>query len=306
MTDEKTTLSSYHTGQSWGCFGEILQGILPNNRYFLITIPINIQSESTFYFEKKQISKDLQVYPPSKVKSKKFARLFLENYKLPVKGVLTIKSKIPEGKGLSSSTADLVATARALGAAFQIDYKPSELEPLIQKIEPSSGLLYSGMVIYFHREVALFKHFTYVPNLIIVALDEGGIVDTLEYNSRKLSISLQDKQDYEILLARFITAVETKDIREIGAIATKSAEINQKNNFKQTFNQLLRLNEEIQGVGIINTHSGTYLGIILDGQDPFLEEKINYCKIKYQLLGKEAHIFQTVSTTSPALSSPSL
>lgn len=297
---------NYHLGQSWGCFGEILQGVLPHNRNFLITMPINIKTTCTFNLEKTDTSHNFQVTPPSKTKSKKLARLLFEYYKLPFEGHIVLKSNIPEGKGLSSSTADLVAVSKALVAAFQIDYNPEELEMFFRQIEPSSGLLYSGMVIYFHREAVLFKHFTYVPNLIILGLDEGGTVDTLEYNNRQLFVSSQEQVYYEKLLEQFMFAVKTKNINVIGSIATKSTELNQKNNFKKSFTSLLKLNEEIDGLGVINAHSGTYIGILLNAEDPGLQEKINYCKKKYFLLGKEVQVFQTVHQHPAALNFNSL
>src|SRR5207302_1757315 len=96
-------------GKAFGTFGELLQGRLDNSDGdFLVTFPIARYSHATFATDPKSAA--VIVYPPYKYKSQKLADMILEYYALPKGGILVLESDIPVGKGLASSSADLVAT----------------------------------------------------------------------------------------------------------------------------------------------------------------------------------------------------
>lgn len=156
-------------GFSFGGFGELLQGVLPNDKHFLITLPINLKSKATFKFNGNN---KFTIYPTCKEKVRIFCEMLSSYYRLPIKGDIIIESDIPIGKGLSSSTADIVATYRALSQGFDLKYSPVCAEKLMSQIEPSDGLLYDGVVAYYHKEVSLLNQFNYYPDLVIAAIDE--------------------------------------------------------------------------------------------------------------------------------------
>ncbi len=277
-------------GLSNGGFGELLQGILPNDRHFLVTLPISLKSKAIFKFNN---SKQLSVYPKEKIKVNLFCDLFSTYYNLKITGILSIETEIPVGKGLSSSTADIIASSRVLQAAFNIHHSPTCIEKLIRQIEPSDGLLYEGVVAYYHKEVSLLKKFDYHPNLVILAIDEGGVVDTVKYNQIKRHPSIEEKLEYETLLKKFMQAVEEQNLTLIGEISTRSAELNQKYNYKPSLLKLIEINSKIGGFGIICAHSGTYIGILLEKLDKKLNHKIDYCRTIFKELNKELEIFYT-------------
>ena len=284
-------------GFSYGAFGELLQGVLPNDRHFLVTLPINIKSKAYF---NPQSSKKFIVYPKCKEKIKNFINLFCNYYGIAAGGYLSIESEIPIGKGLSSSTADLIAVCRALSKAFNINYSPECIEKLMRQIEPSDGLLYDGVVAYYHKEVSLLKKFNYYPDLIILGIDEGGEVDTIRYNQVKQNPSIQEKYEFNKLLSQFIQAIAKKDLNTIGRISTRSTELNQKYNYKPSFNNILEINCVINGLGLICAHSGTYIGILLNKFDIDLNSKINYCRQACSKLNRKMELFYTVEKVSYA------
>src|SRR6266478_677024 len=93
-------------GSACGTFGELLQGVLPTHRNFLVTCPIEIYS-SAWYIHHPTAS--LQVTPSHKNKALKMVKLICEHLHYASTGHIIISSSIPEGKGLASSSADLVA-----------------------------------------------------------------------------------------------------------------------------------------------------------------------------------------------------
>lgn len=282
-------------GFSYGAFGELLQGILPNERHFLITLPINLKSKA--YFKPNYTNKFI-VNPKYKTKVKHFANLLAINHKVPIGGEISIESEIPIGKGLSSSTADIVATYHAISKIFNVANSIEDIEQLIRQIEPSDGLLYNGVVAYYHREVSLLKKFNYYPNLVVVAIDEGGIVDTVKYNQIKKTPSLSEKYEFKELLLQCTDAIKVNDIKKIGRIATRSTELNQKYNYKPSFNNILETNYQIDGLGVICAHSGTYIGILLDKSDIKLNYKIDYCYKIFTKLNKKLELFYTTTADS--------
>ncbi len=114
LTDRPATRVG--NGFAPGSFGELLQGVSPDDgRDFLVTLPLSIGAHATFTPD--ATLPDVQVAPARKRKSLAVARRALALLGAPPGGALTIDSSLPEGKGLASSSADLVATVRAVADA---------------------------------------------------------------------------------------------------------------------------------------------------------------------------------------------
>jgi L-threonine kinase len=106
------------TGSANGKFGELLQGeLLGNNAHFNIILPIANLSVAKFQCTNNHAATVNNVAPTDKVKSILFVEKLMAHFKLPASWDLSISSQIPVGKGLGSSTADLVACARAVTKA---------------------------------------------------------------------------------------------------------------------------------------------------------------------------------------------
>src|SRR5579884_393588 len=253
------------TGKAFGTFGELLQGHLwEEKRDFLVTLPIARYSYATFVTDTSHTG--ITVFPPYKQKSKLLASMILEHYDLPLNGKLTIHSELPAGKGLASSSADLVATARSICSCFHIKMPLPLLATLMCKIEPSDGVMYSGVVSFYHRQGCLREFLGFLPPMTIVGIDEGGEMDTIEFNQRPKLFSNDEKKEYQHLLNTLSTAIRQQNVEMIGQITTRSAILNQKLNPKQMLNDVLAICEEIDGLGVVVTHSGTCLGILLSSE----------------------------------------
>ena len=248
-----------------GTFGELLQGILPNNEHFLVTMPISCYSKCIIIPDSSV--EDLEVYPPHKTKSLRLAKLILLHFNVRITGRMIIRSELEEGKGLASSSADLVATARALEQLLDTVIHPVLLRQFLKVIEPTDGVMYPGCVAFYHVKVELLEAIGVLPNISIVAIDEGGQVDTIEYNKICRTYLPEDKDEYQRLLTKISYAIKCGDMKAIGEVATRSAVMNQANNSKKHLQDLIRICDKISGLGVIVAHSGTYIGIILDNTE---------------------------------------
>src|SRR5258708_7380164 len=120
---------------------------------------------------------DVLVFPPEKQKAQMLARQILEQYALPPGGRLILQSELTIGKGLASSSVDLVATTKAISSCFHVQVDAAVLATLMCQIEPSDGVMYPGAVTFHHRQGLLREFFGVLPPLTILGIDEGGALD---------------------------------------------------------------------------------------------------------------------------------
>jgi uncharacterized protein involved in propanediol utilization len=190
-------------------------------------------------------------------------------------GVLHIHSELPEGKGMASSSADLVATARAVAAVVGVTMTPAGIEDLLREIEPTDGVMYSGIVAFHHRRVQLRGRLGKLPPLTIVGLDEGGLVDTIAFNRLPKPFTEQGRAEYLHLLNRLSAAIAAGDLATVGRVSTRSALLNQKLRRKRTLRRLIRACHSIGGLGVVVAHSGTAIGVLLADSDPAYQKKLD-------------------------------
>ena len=279
-------------GRCFGTFGELLQGVLPDQgREFLITLPIT--QYSTVTFTMLAGSHDVRVFPSHKGKSRRLAEKLIQILNLEAGGLLHVQSELPEGKGQASSSADMVATALAIQSASNLSLSPAVLARVMSSIEPSDGVMYQGFVSFYRREGKLRKFLGYLPSLTIIALDEGGQVDTIGFDKRPKPFSQVRRTEYENLLFEGEEAVARGDLRSLGEVATRSAIMNQEVLYKAHLNLLLELRERYDALGVVIAHSGTHLGLLLDPNSPNYLSKLSSIGAELTRHSPEVKIYQT-------------
>lgn len=58
------------------------------------------------------------------------------------------------------------------------------MEDWLRPVEPTDGVMYPGVVVFEHRAVRLRAELGTLPPLTVVAVDEGGHLDTVAHNRR--------------------------------------------------------------------------------------------------------------------------
>jgi uncharacterized protein involved in propanediol utilization len=283
----------YSSGVSFGSFGELLQGVLPDGETeFLVTLPI--EKYAVAHFFPQEGSETLQVFPRWKIKSLQLARNLLRRLSRRVGGQLYVASEIPCGKGLSSSSADLVATARAIESYLGIRIPMDELCRDLSQVEPTDGVMFSESVMYFHVKGALCERLGSLPQVTILSLDEGGQVDTLDSHHRgALCHPAERRREFAALFERLRGGFQRNALQEIGAVSTRSAYINQESNPKKNLERVHSVCQQTGGAGLITTHSGTCLGILYDDTRPEHEENLARAAAELRTYGK-VEVYTTV------------
>jgi len=285
------------TGAACGTFGELLQGVLPDGTDFLATLPITHGTRAWF---RRDRHGPLRVYPVHRSKSLGLARAMLQHRGATGGGSLVLDSDLLVGKGLASSSADLVATARAVGTALDLDTSPAAVESWLRPVEPTDGVMYPGVVLFEHRAVRLRARLGALPPALVVAVDEGGRLDTVAYNRRTRHVPPVLTAEYARLADRLATAVRNRDLTAVGAVATRSARLNQRWLPKRNLDALVRIADRLGAPGVVCAHSGTMLGLLLDATAPGHQERLAAARAACARLPGTVSVYRTAVTDGPS------
>lgn len=278
---------------AFGTFGELLQGRLPEeDGDFLVTLPVARWSVARF--ELQAHSTETQVRPAHKRKALRLTSMILED-EGAAGGLLRIDSTLPEGKGLASSSADLVAAARAVANALGTPMPARRIEEYLARIEPTDGVLYPAIVAYHHRSVRLRATLGSLPSMAVVGVDEGGKVDTVAFNSIPKPYTPADLREYARLLDRVTVAVGSRDLAEAGRVATASAWMNQGLRPKRFLEPMSAVCEAAGGLGVVVGHSGTTVGVLLEMGTPDASARLASVARACQEIAGNVAVYRTLS-----------
>ena len=137
-----------------GVCGELVQGMLDDD-YYLVTCPID-------YFSRVQVDLFLEGSPevgppvvgpedsPKAVAAVSATLAHLGRQELSAR--LAISNPIPRGKGMGSSSADVVAAIAATGLALDQELSPETVGRLALMEEPTDGVMFPGIALFDHRQ----------------------------------------------------------------------------------------------------------------------------------------------------------
>ncbi|PID44589.1 MAG: hypothetical protein CSB47_10935 [Proteobacteria bacterium] len=254
-------------GRSFASFGEIVQGRLSTGEDFLVTLPIELWSKCRLSVQPRNSQHQIITPWP---KARQLAELLLDKLASQESLSVTLEfdRNIPVGKGLSSSTADLLAIIRSFQMAFQFTMSQAETSKLLVQIEAHDPLHYDNCVVYNHRQGQLLNTLHYTPNYHIIGIDQGGELSSEAYNAN-LQYGYSDLQQYDALYQALLTAFERQDDLAIAHCATQSAMLHAKRTHNIFLNEVLAYSEQHPAVmGVVATHSGTCAGLLIVANCP--------------------------------------
>jgi uncharacterized protein involved in propanediol utilization len=257
-------------GRAIAHHGEFLQGVFEGEdgrlHRGLVTLPlVGCQAVATFWPREEG---RIRTRPAKRSKAARAAAMTIEHLGLAgTGGDLTIDSAIPVGHGYGSSTADVVATIRAVAAAASTRLRQSTICRLAVAAEGASdAIAYGGDALLFaHREGRILEHFGGdFPPLFVVGFrtDDSGPIDTLRlprarYNAEEIQL-------FRVMRGLAYRSIREQDPRMLGRVATMSASICQRHLPKPRFETVLDIAQEYGACGVQVAHSGTLVGILLD------------------------------------------
>ena len=248
-----------------GVCGELVQGML-DDIHFLVTCPVDFYAR----VQVTLIEGDTEVRAPADCpKAAAALRATLVHLSREELGArLSVSNPIPRSKGMGSSSADVAATIAATGLALGVELTPEQVARLAVSVEPTDGVMFSGIALLDHREGRMLEILGPPPPMEIVALDFGGTVDTLEFNMvdrRAAWQSIRPEVDEALRLVK--AGIEQEDPRAIGQGASISAKASQRVLPKPKLAAVSEFAAEVGAVGVNVGHSGTILGVLLDAKE---------------------------------------
>jgi L-threonine kinase len=247
-----------------GTCGELIQGWLADwAEPVLVSCPIPLYSRVTVELQSEPAIHLLNGSGHC-LKSRRAARLVLDTLGRPDIGArVALSSQLPPGRGMASSTADvigvMVGVARALGHSLTT----AELARLACQIEPSDSTMFNGLALLAYRGSSQFCVLGTPPALPLLMLDPGYTVDTLAYNAqldlagvRRLAATTQ------VALDLLRQGLGQADPATIGTAATLSALSYQSVSASPLLEQAKSWAEDTGAIGLVRAHSGSVVGLL--------------------------------------------
>ncbi|SNR54143.1 GHMP family kinase ATP-binding protein [Actinoplanes regularis] len=178
-------------------------------------------------------------------------------------GTVEVHSTIPRGRGLGSSTADVVATARAVAHAFGRRLSPQEIGEIAVAAEAASdSLMFDLPVLFAQREALTLEAFPHsLPPFTLIGADFGGSdVDTLA--APQIRYDARERADFRALRGALRRALHLGDSSLLARVSTASTVINQRYRPIAQVDALLAEHASWGAMGIQVAHSGTVAGVI--------------------------------------------
>ncbi|WP_417766675.1 GHMP kinase [Stappia sp.] len=250
--------------------GEIIQGTFHDAagrlHRGLVTLPFT-PKHTTAFAQLTENCGSISVQPPSKTKALGAVRLLLKDRGYTGSGLqIVLRSNIPYGFGLGSSTADIIAGLNATARLLKFPLKKRDLFKIAVRAEQASdGTMFlkrPRMVCQREGEVLeRFKNSLPPFSLISVNADPDNPVDTLKYPPARYR--RDEIAEFDALRGRLRTALGKRDLRLLGEISTRSAIINQRYLPQPHFEDILMIARNAKAAGVQVAHSGRMIGIML-------------------------------------------
>lgn len=245
--------------------GELMQGSLPGNKPFLLSNNSStiFKTITNIYHTKANRVSQLNF------KSKAAIEIFWEHLSVEQKTIdiahttITQQSNIPIGKGLSSSSADVLGVLNTLNLFYNANYSIETIYKLAAIVEPTDPCLHFENVIFNQKNGEVIQVFSELPfKLIYFDSDRSLIIDTIEF-SQKISYTNQQQLRYQHLYEAIGVVFETANYDLFYQCLSASAEMNTTLLPKRNFN-LLQDFAFRHKVGLFVAHSGTYMGLVIE------------------------------------------
>lgn len=177
---------------------------------------------------------------------------------------LSMRSDLPRGIGMASSTADIGAAVGLWLAMGHGAVDAGAVTRAALAVEPTDGVLFDGIVLFDHRRGSVLERWGSPPPIELVAVEVSEPVDTVAFNERDTA-AVSRKQTRAVLHAFDLVrrGLARGDAASIGQGATISAFCHQSILPKPVLEPLLRLALEEGGYGVNVAHSGSLVGLLL-------------------------------------------
>ena len=242
--------------------GEFVQGILDNEEY-LSSYAIDMFSIASLEEKKEDINLGSK-------KSRKAIEKVFEKFNIPIeesKNIsLDLKSNIPIGKGMASSTADIGATIKATLSILNKKLNDEEISLIASEIEPTDSIILYKNSIFNPLNGRVKKYLSSFDNGRVIILEPKEVLETkiIRSNPNYLNIKLENKSIIKKSFNLLEKGLKNNDLKLIGEACTLSSLANENIHKKPYLNEIIEISQNMNAYGVNIAHSGTVIVILID------------------------------------------
>ncbi|MEJ2457400.1 MAG: hypothetical protein P8Y58_04315 [Novosphingobium sp.] len=252
---------SHYSGVCHGTVGELFQGpYIDGNtpQIAIISLPVRRYSWAHYSLFPDSEGGGLE----DRSRCLRAIDLFLQRHgvSLPA-GRWCFATDLLRGKGMASSTADIVATIRCLDAIFGT--QSADIIPAILKeIERSDSVFLQTHALYLSGVQKIVARLPFNPSFQVCFIDEGNVIDTEAMGERLLAHYTAKAAAYASVLEEIVGAFARGDALAIAGCATRSAILGQDVLPKQSLEPMLARQTEFGADGLVVAHTGSLIGYL--------------------------------------------
>ena len=243
-----------------GTCGEFVQGHI-RGQDFLVNCPIDLYAHAEVTPHARA---GLAIERPGQhLKIRDTLTLAAHELMLPLRHAVSVRSRIPRGKGMASSSADIAAALGAFLAASDCTVSPLIFAKLLTEVEPSDCVHFNGIAHVNHLTGDLLGQHAPPTGMRALILDCGGEIDTLGFDRERARGVYREHEDRITQAVRTLArGLRDDDATAIADAATESARLSQFIHRKHAFEDLLALVTGLGALGVNCAHSGSVLGVL--------------------------------------------
>lgn len=254
--------------------GELMQGVLPDASAFLVAgLPsrrwfseavLTTAGHAATGEDRGAATQGTPLPPKTRAALKALERQV--GLRLPPEMGIELRSNIPWGKGLSSSSTDILSVLSVANVFFRTGLGPADLYRVAAQVEPTDPCLCDDIPV-FYQHTGCRGATVDLPPVTLIYFDTapGSSVDTVEMPRRRQETAGTGRF-FSWLLRRLIAAAADADYEQLFNAITYSAEFNQQLLPLSGFAGLYKLAEESHA-GVMVAHSGTIAGLLARPDD---------------------------------------
>lgn len=263
-TPSKTDRRIY-CGMSHGTLGELYQGPFQQDLELQISIvSLPVEKFSWCYFVEEEIARpDDRTALSGRDKCVRAIELFHDHYGTIQKaGRWEFFSELEVGKGMASSTADIVAALRCLFHMYGIAYDQRVVIGILDQIERADSVFLDEFAFYLSGQHKVVRRLGNDVGFHTCYAVEDGSVDTNEIGDQLLTYYRKKADRYQECSNALTHAFSTGDIPSIARCSTLSATLSQDVVPKSSFDRVVENQANFNADGIFVAHTGTIIGYL--------------------------------------------
>jgi L-threonine kinase len=258
--------------------GELLQGDFGKSQPFLVSTISSKLLKTTTLLSTKPIDQAIKLGDKAMEALQLFDSLITKNS--PKRSISPLyfsqHRNFKTGKGLSSSSTDILGVLLALNEFYTTQYSNSLLYKIASQIEPTDPCLDLDPLLFNQKSGEIRARLSPIPySMLYFDSDPNIKIDTIKLSQNRTYSEnqlLDFKQDY----LSFKKSTENKDYVGFFKCITNSAIRNETILPKKNFSLLLDFASE-NNCGLFVAHSGTYMGLLIEPDRlPLIELKAKY------------------------------